>query len=77
MHTVTRPPRTRGGRRARRPHRPGCRHCSMVEDYRLTRDAEIRVIETTARDENARPVVFKEWLCAFVWERDPDPSVAS
>lgn len=59
--------------RRRRPHLWPCRHCVMVEDYRLTRDSQLRLAEGAHRQDEdyPRPITFKEWLRAFEWERDP------
>lgn len=61
-----------------RGHPPGrrptpCRHCDMVDDYRLQRAAEVAVHdEHHWRDETAwsRLINFKRWLIVFEWERD-------
>lgn len=51
-----------------RPHRWPCRHCGMVEDYHLLRDAQLRAKESLSRrDEIDRLVVFKDWLRAYEW----------
>lgn len=39
-----------------------CRHCDMVEDFYLAQDADIRRIEVSGQDEDARPITFREWL---------------
>lgn len=62
-----------------RPHVWPCRHCDMVEDYHLERDAQLRRKESLdRRDEIDQLVVFKDWLRAYEWEsqrpdQDADP----
>jgi hypothetical protein len=47
----------------RRGHGPHCRHCQLVEAYRLERDTQVRYGESLAcGDEDYRPVTFKAWL---------------
>jgi hypothetical protein len=47
----------------RRGHGPHCRHCQLVEAYRLERDSQVRYGESLAcGDEDYRPVTFKAWL---------------
>ncbi len=47
----------------RRAHGPDCRHCQLVEGYRLARDTELRHAESLAcGDEDYRPVTFRQWL---------------
>lgn len=53
------------GNRNRRPST--CRHCDMVEAFRLAQDSDIRRIDTACRDEDARPVSFREWLTFYPW----------
>lgn len=56
-----------------RPHVPTCRHCDMVDDYRLTRQAQLQHAEGLHRqDQDYRAVVFKDWLRHFQWETEPD-----
>lgn len=55
----------RGHPKGRRPS--GCRHCDMVDDYRLTREAQEAYRDW--RNENAdSSITFKEWLRKFQWE---------
>ncbi|MCO1659205.1 hypothetical protein [Pseudonocardia humida] len=66
--------------RVRRPHRWACRHCDMVTDYRLTRDAELRQAKGAfAHDEDYQLTTFKQWLQSFQWEqpRDIDTDTAA
>lgn len=62
-----------------RPHIWLCRHCDMVDDYHLERDAQLRRKESLdRRDEIDRLVVFKDWLRTYEWEsqqpdQDADP----
>jgi hypothetical protein len=52
-----------------RPHVWLCRHCDMVEDYRLNREAQLQLAEGVFRqDEDYRLTTFKEWLQAFEWD---------
>jgi hypothetical protein len=44
-----------------------CRHCDMVEGYRLARNAQVQAREVAAADEDARPVVFRDWLQGYAW----------
>ncbi|MHA6629146.1 hypothetical protein ACU61A_27240 [Pseudonocardia sichuanensis] len=52
----------------------------MVDDYRLTREAQLQLAEGVFRqDEDYRATTFKQWLQAFEWdstrerhERDTD-----
>lgn len=67
------------GGRGSRPHTWPCQHCGMVEDYRSTRETQIQLAEgryhrPEGRDETYRPVVFKDWLQTYQWEREPDPT---
>lgn len=56
-----------------RPHLWPCRHCGMVEDYRLLRQAQLEYAEGPHnRDEDYRLVTFKDWLRAYQWEQPPD-----
>ena len=56
-----------------RPHVWPCRHCGMVEDYRLLRQAQLEYAEGAHnRDEDYRLVTFKDWLHAYQWEQPPD-----
>lgn len=57
-----------------RPHYWPCRHCDMVGDYHLERDAQLRRSETLdRRDEIDRLIVFRDWLRAYEWESNrPD-----
>jgi RNA polymerase sigma factor (sigma-70 family) len=68
-----------GGGHGSRPHTWPCQHCGMVEDYRSTRETQIQLAEgrydrAEGRDETYRPVVFKDWLQTYQWEREPDPT---
>lgn len=62
-----------GGGRGSRPHRWPCRHCDMVDDYRLNREAQIQLAEGVFRqDEDYQLDTFKDWLRTFEWPRyDP------
>ncbi|MCW2901570.1 MAG: hypothetical protein JWO67_3835 [Streptosporangiaceae bacterium] len=52
----------------RRAHRPGCRHCAMVREFRAAVDAE-RDAAGGWRNENFRPsVTFADWL--VLWNRE-------
>jgi hypothetical protein len=53
-------------------HSGTCRHCEMVEGWRLAADSDLRRIEVAGQDEDARPVTFREWLTFYEWEVDPD-----
>lgn len=54
----------------RRRHGPDCRHCQLVEAYRLERDTQVRYAESLAcGDEEYRPLTFKAWLVANGQER--------
>jgi hypothetical protein len=58
-----------------RPHLWPCRHCAMVDDYRLLREAQLDYAEGPHnRDENYRLVTFKDWLRAYQWEQPPEES---
>lgn len=69
-----------------RPHVWPCRHCGMVTDYHLTRDAQLRRAESLdRRDEPDQAVTFKDWLRAYEWDDttrwdgfddQPDPDTA-
>lgn len=60
----------RGPAPKRERHGPDCRHCQLVEAYRLARDSEVRYGESLAcGDEDYRPVTFKEFLIAAGRER--------
>jgi hypothetical protein len=80
---MTRTARAVGGPGSR-PHVWPCRHCDMVDDYRLTREAQLLAAEGVFRqDEDYRATTFKEWLQAFEWdstrerhERDADQQAA-
>jgi hypothetical protein len=73
-----------GGEPGSRPHVWPCRHCDMVDDYRLNREAQLQAAEGVFRqDEDYRATTFKEWLQAFEWdstqerhERDADHEAA-
>ncbi len=55
--------------RARRPHTWPCRHCDMVDDYRLNRENEAQLAEGRFRqDEDYRLTTFKRWLQSFEWD---------
>ena len=55
-----------------RPHHWPCRHCGMVTDYHLLRDAQLRAAESLdRRDEIDSLITFKEWLRAYEWDTDP------
>ena len=56
-----------------RPHLWPCRHCDMVEDYRLHREAQLQLAEGVFRqDEDYRLATFKDWLRTFEWpHHDP------
>lgn len=52
-----------------RPHVWPCRHCDMVDDYRLNRENEAQLAEGVFRqDEDYRLTTFKQWLQAFEWD---------
>lgn len=53
-------------------HAANCRHCVMVEEFRLAQDADIRRLDVAGRDEDARPVEFRAWLRWYGWDREPD-----
>jgi hypothetical protein len=55
----------------RMPHRYGCRHCAMVELYRLARDTAIREKEVACGDEDAFVPTLKWWLTNYQWEPAP------
>jgi hypothetical protein len=56
-------PAAKQEQRGRRGHGPHCRHCQLVEAYRLERDSQVRYGESLAcGDEDYRPVTFKAWL---------------
>src|SRR5438309_1608412 len=56
-----------------RPHVWPCRHCGMVEDYRLLRQAQLEYAEGAHnRDEDYQLVTFKDWLRAYQWEQPPE-----
>ncbi len=56
-----------------RPHRWSCKHCGMVEDYRLTRQAQLEYTEGPhGRGEDYRLITFKDWLRAYQWEQPPE-----
>lgn len=55
----------------RRRHRPGCRHCAMVELYHLERDTKIREREVAGGDEELFIPHFAWWLTHYEWEREP------
>ena len=56
----------------RRPHAWACRHCDMVDDYRLAREADVQAAEGVHRqDEDFHAVTFKQWLQVFEWDH-PD-----
>jgi hypothetical protein len=57
-------------------HSGNCRHCEMVESFRLAQDSDIRRLDVAAADEDARPVTFCEWLARFEWEAHHDPGAA-
>lgn len=59
-----------------------CRHCAMVEDYRLNREAQLQLAEGVfGQDEDFRVNTFKQWLQTFEWDsqrehhehHNPDP----
>jgi hypothetical protein len=59
--------------RRRRRHRPDCRHCDMVDQYRWARAAAIRAREVAAGDEDLFVPVFKWWLInCQESEQDPE-----
>ena len=63
---------------ATRDRRPGtCRHCDVVESYRLARDSDIREnIEIAAGDER-HPITFREFIEGWRYEPwDVEPEVA-
>lgn len=49
-----------------------CRHCAMVEAYRLARDADVRAREVPAADEERHVWTFREWLAKYEWECEPE-----
>lgn len=51
-----------------------CRHCEMVEEFRLAQDADIRRIDVACRDEDAQPVAFREWLRHYPWTTEQEPA---
>lgn len=60
--------------RRRRPHPSCCRHCAMVEWYRLERAHQEQLAENELRqDEDFRPVTFRQWLESFQWEERNQP----
>lgn len=61
----------------RRPHRPGCRHCDMVQLYRLERDHQLRTREVACADEDLRLVTFREWLQLYRYETEHDYPTAA
>lgn len=66
--TETREP-VDAGRDRSRPHVWPCRHCDMVDDYRLNRENEIQLAEGRFRqDEDYRLTTFKRWLQTFEWD---------
>ena len=60
----------------RNPHRYGCRHCAMVELYRLARDTAIRAKEVACGDEDAFVPTLKWWL-ENCYQREPAPPDAA
>lgn len=53
------------GRKRRR-----CGHCDYVEVYRLTREDEIRQLDTVeGQDSGAHPITFKEFLIGLAGKR--------
>lgn len=53
----------------RRSHRPGCQHCAMVDQWRVTVAAE-REQHGGWRNEDFRPsVTFGQWLTVFYREQ--------
>lgn len=55
-----------------RPHGWPCRHCGMVTEYHLVRDAQLRAAESLdRRDEIDRLITFKQWLRVYEWDTDP------
>jgi hypothetical protein len=54
----------------RKPHRYGCRHCAMVELYRLARDTVIRESDVACGDEDAFVPTLKWWL-ENCYQREP------
>jgi hypothetical protein len=60
------------GNRSRTP--ATCRHCEMVEDFRLAQDTDVRRIDVACRDEDARPVTFRQWLTFYEWTTWEEPA---
>jgi hypothetical protein len=55
-------------------HSGTCAHCDMVEGYHLARDADVRRIEVSGQDEDARAVTFREWLTRYEWTPWDEPT---
>lgn len=55
------------GNQVRRPST--CRHCEMVQAYRLLVDAVLRAREVPAGDEDLAAPPFRDWLRGYAWER--------
>jgi hypothetical protein len=57
--------------RKKRPHPKHCRHCQMVEEYRIERARqEIQFENGGFRDPNFRRnmITFKKWIIAYRYE---------
>ena len=52
----------------RMPHRYGCRHCAMVELYRLARDTAMREKEVACGDEDTFVPTLKWRFTNYHWE---------
>lgn len=62
-----------GRERVSRPHVWPCQHCGMVEDHRLTRQAQLQLAEGAYRQDEHYPIInFKQWLQSYQWETAPD-----
>lgn len=46
----------------------GCRHCDVVESWRLTVEAAKVALDVACRDEDARPPTFREFLTGYRFE---------
>ncbi len=55
-------------------HSGTCRHCEMVEGWRLAADADLRRIEVAGQDEDARPITFRAWLESYEWTPQEEPA---
>lgn len=74
FHPAARTRKVRSDKGTRKPHPSTCRHCVMVDEYRLQRHVELDLVENHGgwRDETWRQriITFRKWLIHYRYEQE-------